>query len=210
MIVVDDHAVVRRGLRDVLEQAGDIKVVAEAGDGSEAVSLACEHRPDVVVVDVSMPEIDGAEATKLIRERCPEVSVVALTMHDDRVHLYRMLEVGAAGYVLKRSAPAELIRAIRTVAAGRTYVDPSLAGVVLQRNAHGRGAAPSPETLSPREEEVLRLVAWGYSNKAIGKKLGISPRTVETYRSRVAEKLGIQSRDEVVRYAVSRGWLSGD
>lgn len=210
VIVVDDHAVVRRGLRDVLGRAPGIEVVAEAGDGDEGVRLACEHRPDVAVVDVAMPGTGGPEVTKLIRERCPEVAVLALSMHDDRVHLYRMLEVGAAGYVLKQSSPEELIRAIRIVASGQVYVDPTLGGSVLRREVRRKEAPASREALSAREEEVLRLVAWGHGNTEIGKRLDISPRTVETYRSRIGEKLGIQTRPEMVRYAVLKGWLDAD
>lgn len=210
VLIVDDHGVVLRGLRSVLEQADEIEVVAEGRNGSEAVQLACEHRPDVAVLDVSMPKTDGMEATKLIRERCPEVSVLALTRHDDRAHLNRMLEAGATGYVLKESPAADLVRAIRTVAAGQTYVDAILAGPVLSRNARTRGSSPSQDVLSSREEEVLRLIAWGHSNKSIGKKLEISPRTVETYRSRITTKLGVRTRAEMVRYAVTQGWLSSD
>ncbi len=210
VLIVDDHGVVLRGLRDVLEQADDIEVVAQGRDGNEAVHLACEHRPDVAVLDVSMPKTDGMEATKLIRKCCPEVSVLALTRHDDRAHLNRMLQAGATGYVLKQSPAADLVRAIRTVASGQTYVDPILAGPVLSRSARTRGASPSVDVLSSREEEVLRLIAWGHSNKSIGKKLDISPRTVETYRSRITTKLGLQTRAEIVRYAVTQGWLSSD
>ncbi|MEX2530978.1 MAG: response regulator transcription factor [Gemmatimonadota bacterium] len=210
VIIVDDHGVVLQGLRAVLDQADDIQVVAEGRDGNEAVSLACEHRPDVAILDVSMPEIDGIEATKLILKRCPEVSILALTRHDDRAHLNRMLEAGATGYVLKQSPAADLVRAIRNVAAGQTYVDPILAGPVLSRSARTRGTSPAGDALSSREEEVLRLIAWGHSNKSIGKRLEISPRTVETYRSRIASKLGVQTRSEIVRYAVTQGWLTSD
>lgn len=210
VIIVDDHGVVLRGLRDILAQADDIEVVAEGREGTEAVRLACEHRPNVVVLDVSMPKTDGMEATKLIRKRCPEVKVLALTMHDDRAHLHRMLEAGSAGYFLKQSPTAELLRAIRTVASGQTYVDPLIGGPVSWSNARKRGPLPSGDGLSPREEEVLRLIAWGHSHKSIGRKLEISPRTVETYRSRIAEKLEIHTRAEIVRYAFAQGWLSSD
>lgn len=210
VIIVDDHTVVLRGLRDVLAQAEDMEVVAEGRDGHEAVRLASEHRPDVIVLDVSMPRLDGMEAMKLIRKCCPEVNVLALTMHDDRAHFNRMLEAGAAGYLLKQSPAPELLRAIQIVASGKLYVDPLMGGAVLGEKARTRRALPSGEVLSGREEEVLRLTAWGHSNKSIGKTLEISPRTVETYRTRIAEKLGLHTRAEIVRYAVAQGWLASD
>jgi DNA-binding NarL/FixJ family response regulator len=210
VIVVDDHAVVLRGLREVISQTDDMEVVAEGHDGHEAVRLASENHPDVMVLDVSMPRLDGMEAMKLIRTCCPEVKVLALTMHDDRAHFNRMLEGGAAGYVLKQSPAPELLRAIRTVASGGTYVDPLMGGGASGGRDRASGAHASEEVLSCREEEVLRLTAWGHSNKAIGKTLEISPRTVETYRSRIAEKLGLHTRAEIVRYAVARGWLASD
>lgn len=210
VIIVDDHGVVLRGLRDMLAQTDDIEVVAEGRDGNEAVDLAYEHRPDVAVLDVAMPKTDGIEATKLIRKCCPEVNVLALTMHDDRAHLNLMLEAGAAGYFLKQSPASELLRAIRTVAAGKTYVDPLVGALMPGRSAPTSGASSSPDVLSSREEEVLRLLAWGHSHKAIGKTLDISPRTVETYQSRIATKLGLHTRAEIVRYAVGQGWLSSD
>ena len=207
VLIVDDHAVVRSGLRAVLERTPDMEVVAEAGDGDEGVRLACKHRPRVAIVDISMSGTDGPEVTKLIRERCPEVAVLILTMHEDRAHLFRMLEVGAAGYILKQSSPDDLVRAIRIVASGKCYVDPMLGGSVLRGEVRPSDARASVKMLSPREEEVLRLFAWGHSNQDIGEKLDISTRTVETYRSRILEKLGLQTRPEMVRYAVLRGWL---
>jgi DNA-binding NarL/FixJ family response regulator len=164
----------------------------------------------VAVIDVAMPGTGGPEVAKLIRERCPEVTVLALSMHDDRAHLRRMLEVGAAGYVLKQSSPDELVRAVCMVASGQVYVDPTLGGSILKGEVRRKEALAAREILSPREEEVLRLVAWGHGNKDIGERLDISPRTVETYRSRIAEKLGIQTRAEIVRYAVLKGWLAPD
>ena len=210
VIIVDDHGVVLIGLRDVLSQAEDIEVVAEGKDGRDAVRLASEHRPDVAILDVSMPRLDGVEATKLIAECCPEVKVLALTMHDDRAHFNRMIEAGAAGYFLKQSPSTELLRAIRVVASGTTYVDPLMGGPILTGTPRLKGAIPSGEVLSSREEEVLRLTAWGHSNKSIGKTLDISPRTVETYRSRIADKMGLRTRPEIVRYAVTQGWLASD
>lgn len=209
VVLADDHEVVRAGLKALVDASPGLRVVGEAGDGAEAVARARELAPDVVVMDVSMPGMDGAEAAERIARECPAVRVVALTAHDDRAHLTRLLQAGAAGYVLKRAAAAELVRAIRTVASGGMYVDPVLAGSLLRRAA--RPALPGPdsaETLSEREEEVLRRIAWGESNKEIAARLGISIKTVETYKARIAEKLGLRSRTEIVRYALARGWLA--
>ncbi len=209
VVLADDHEVVRSGLRALVDASPGMCVVGEAGDGREAVARARELSPDVVVMDVSMPGMDGAEATERIARECPAVKVIALTAHDDRAHLTRLLQAGAAGYVLKRAAADELVRAIRTVGSGGTYVDPVLGGSLLRRAARPSGAgAPVPvEALSDREEEVLRRIAWGESNKEIAGRLGISTRTVETYKARISEKLGLRSRTDMVRYALQRGWL---
>jgi two-component system, NarL family, response regulator NreC len=205
VVVADDHAIVRSGLCGLIEGAGDMEVVGEARNGEEAVRLVREHEPDVVVMDVSMPGVDGAEATELITQEWPHVRVLALTMHDDRAHLMRLMEAGATGYIIKRAAGDELLHAIRTVGAGEPYVDSVLAGALL-RDAESH----ADEQLSPREEEVLRRTAWGESNKAIAGSLGISIRTVETYKARIADKLDLRSRPELVRYAVERGWMTGE
>jgi two-component system, NarL family, response regulator NreC len=210
VLLADDHDVVLRGLQDVLARAPDIDVVGEARDGAEALDLARALHPDVAVLDVSMPGMDGIQAAGLISRQCPGTAVLALTMHDDRGHLARMLKEGAAGYVLKRSAASELVRAIREVAAGRTWVDPVLGGHVLSRRAGTTSAGASPDLLSEREEQVLRAVAWGHSNKEIAGQLGVSTKTVETYKTRIADKLGLRSRTEMVRFALQQGWLSTD
>ena len=210
VVLADDHEVVRAGLRALVDGTAGMRVVGEAGDGAEAVARARELGPDVVVMDVSMPGMDGAQATERIARECPGVKVIALTAHDDRAHLTRLLQAGAAGYVLKRAAADELVRAIRTVGSGGTYVDPVLAGALLRRSVQPfRDEADSAaEPLSDREEEVLRRLAWGESNKEIAGKLGISTKTVETYRARITEKLGLRSRTDMVRYALRRGWLA--
>ena len=186
IVLADDHEVVRSGLRALVDGTTGMGVVGEASDGAEAVRRARELHPDVLVMDVSMPVLDGAEATERIRRECPGVRVLALTMHEDRGHLTRLLRAGASGYLAKRAAADELVRAIQVVAGGGTYVDP----------------------LSDREEEVLREIAWGRSNKEIGERLGISTKTVETYKARIADKLGLRSRTDIVRFAVQQGWLS--
>jgi DNA-binding NarL/FixJ family response regulator len=209
-VLADDHEVVRAGLRALVDSHPDLRVVGEAADGAAAVEQARLLKPDVLVMDLSMPGTDGAAATERIRQECPGVKVIALTAHDDRAHLTRLLQAGAAGYVLKRGAADELVRAIRNVAGGGTYVDPTLAGTLLRRSADPFHADPGSgaDPLSDREEEVLRRVAWGESNKEIAGKLGISTKTVETYKSRIGTKLGLRSRTEMVRYALQRGWLT--
>jgi DNA-binding NarL/FixJ family response regulator len=204
VLVADDHPIVRSGLCGLIEGADDMEVVDEARDGDEAVRLTRLHRPDIVVMDITMPGLDGTEATKQIHAELPDVRILALTMHDDRAHLMRLLEAGASGFVVKRAPGEELLRAIRVVGAGESYVDSTLAGAILRRDD-----AVRDELLSPREEEVLRRTAWGESNKAIAAALGISTRTVETYRARIAEKLNLRTRPELVRYAVERGWMTG-
>ena len=210
VLLADDHELIRSGLRTLIEASADIIVVGEAINGEETVRMVGELKPHVVVMDLSMPVMDGAAATERIGREFPEVRVLALTAHDDHAHLTRLLHAGAAGYVLKRGAADELVRAIRSVAAGNTYVDPTLAGRLLRRVTRPVGANPSSVTdpLSEREEEVLRLIAWGHSNKEIAEKLAISTKTVETYRARIGEKLGLRSRTDLVRYAVQRGWLA--
>ena len=205
VLIADDHAIVRSGLSALVEGSGDMEVVGEARNGAEAVRLTRALHPDVVIMDVSMPDVDGAEATELIVAESPDVHVLALTMHDDRAHLTRMLEAGATGYAVKRAAGEELLQAIRAVGAGESYVDPFLAGTLLLRDE----APATGEALSRREEEVLRRTAWGETNKGIAAALGISTRTVETYKARIAEKLNLRSRPDMVRYAVEKGWLNG-
>lgn len=209
VVLADDHEVVRAGLRTLIDAVPGIDVVGEAANGSEAITAAREARPDILVMDVSMPGIDGAAATERIRHECPDVKVIALTAHDDRAHLTRLLQAGAVGYVLKRGAADELVRAIRAVAEGGMYIDPTFAGTLLRKAAHplSVGSNEFMDPLSDREEEVLRRVAWGESNKEIARALGISTKTVETYKSRIGDKLGLKSRTAMVRYALARGWL---
>jgi DNA-binding NarL/FixJ family response regulator len=210
VLLADDHEIVLRGLEDMLRRVPGLEVVGTASDGAEALRLARELEPDVVVLDVSMPGMDGIRATTRMSRDCPDVRVLALTMHDDRAHLSRILREGAAGYVLKRSAPDQLLRAIRAVAGGHSWVDPLLAGHLMGGAAREPADAESPGELSRREEEVLRSLAWGHSNKETAERLGISPRTVETYRARIRDKLGLASRNEMVRYALQHGWLTED
>jgi two-component system, NarL family, response regulator NreC len=213
ILVADDHAILREGLAVLINGQSDMAVIAQAANGRDAVELAKQREPDVAVLDVSMPEMGGAEATEQIREHCPNVRVLALTRHGDQAYLRRLLHAGASGYVLKKSAADALISAIRVVAQGGTYVEPGLAGPLLQhaftqlgtaRPRHGR------EALTSREEEVLRAIAWGQSNKEIAAELGLSIKTVESYKAAAVEKLRLRTRSDIVRYAVTRGWLSED
>jgi DNA-binding NarL/FixJ family response regulator len=207
--LADDHAVVRSGLKALINAQPDMEVSGEAGDGRTACDQVQELQPDVVVMDVSMPKLNGAQATVQLKQACPNVKVLALTVHEDKGYLRLLLESGASGYVLKRAAAEELIHAIRTVAAGGVYLDPSLAGQVVGSFVRSPAGHRTPEggDLSDREAEVVRLIAAGYSNKEIAIRLGLSVKTVETYKARSMEKLGLESRADLVRYALQRGWL---
>jgi two-component system, NarL family, response regulator NreC len=214
VILADDHTLLRKGLRALLATQGDIEVVGEAGDGAEAVR-ACERlKPDVIVMDLSMPVMDGLQATRQIHDLGVETKVLVLTMHNEEEYLLQVLQAGGAGYVLKQSADTELVHAIRAVQRGEAFLYPSGVRMLLQSYLKGGAkpeAQPDPRpALSEREEEVLRLTAEGFSNQEIGKQLYISPKTVDTYRQRIMEKLGLQHRSELVRYALNRGLLKPD
>ena len=213
VFLADDHAVVREGLKSLIDAQPGMTVVGEAADGLAACEQVLVLRPDVVVMDVSMPGVGGAQATERIRRECPGVKVLALTVHEDKGYLRQLLAAGAAGYVLKRAAAEELVRAIRAVAAGGVYLDPALAGKVVKgfvRQPTGRDTPTESDELSDREVEVVRLTAAGHSNKEIAARLDLSVKTVETYKSRALEKLGLESRADLVRYALQRGWLQGE
>ena len=208
VLLADDHAVVREGLRSLVDAQPEMEVVGEAGDGPTAVTLTADLDPDIVVVDVSMPGLNGAQVTAQLRAVRPDRKVLVLTVHEDRGYLRLLLEAGAAGYVLKRAAASELVRAIRAVAAGERYLDPSLAAGLVDDLVHPEQGPPVPAIeLSEREEEVVRLIALGYSNKEIAARLKLSVKTIETYKTRSMEKLHIRSRVDIVRYAAQRGWL---
>ena len=205
---MDDHAVVREGLKALINTQPGMEVVGESADGLTACEQIPGLKPDVVVMDLSMPGLTGSQATARLRAECPAVKVLALTVHEDRGYIRQLLAAGAAGYVLKRAAPEELVHAIRVVAAGGVYLDPGMAGKVVggfvRRSAE---AAPAGGELSEREAEVVRQTAAGFSNKEIAAELSLSIKTVETYRARAMEKLGLDSRSGLVRYAVQQGWL---
>jgi DNA-binding NarL/FixJ family response regulator len=209
VLLADDHKIVREGLRLLISSQPDMHVAGEAGTGREVLAQARHLHPDVVVMDLAMPELNGLQATLLLKAEHPASRILVLTMYDDEKYLLQVCKAGAAGYVLKRSAGEDLLRAIRTVAQGGFYFDPTLAGKALI-NSNKPTGHPFPAgmaELSRREKEVLILLAWGYSNKEAAAELGLSTKTVETYRVRIAEKLGLRSRTDIVHYALRQGWL---
>ena len=204
VFLADDPEVVREGLKAILAGHADIDVIGEAADGRTALDRASRLAPDVLVTDVSMPGLGGAEVVEALKRACPATKVVTLTVHEDTGYLRRLLEAGADGYVLKRSAAEELVRAVRAVVGGGTYIDPTLAKAVVPVFV---GRAAADVELSEREEAVVRLIAMGHTNKEIAGRLEVGVKSVETYKARALEKLGVESRAEVVRYAIDRGWL---
>jgi DNA-binding NarL/FixJ family response regulator len=208
ILLADDHGIVRQGLKLLINNEADMDVVGEAADGKAVLELAKELRPDVVIMDISMPEINGLSATRTLKEMQRDIAIVALTRHDDQTHLEELLRAGASGYVLKQSAPTHLIRAIRAVAAGGVYIDPAMTSQVADGLlANARVWNESQTAISDREAEVLRLVAIGHTNKEIGARLNISVKTVEVHKANAMRKLGLSGRVDVVRYGILQGWL---
>ena len=209
IFLADDHAVVRAGLKTLVDAQSDMIVVGEADDGQSALEQMRDCAADVVIMDISMPQLNGAVATAQLQQQCPNIKVLALSVHEDTGYLRKLLEAGASGYVLKRSAADTLIQAIRMVAAGGLYLDPAIAGKVVG-SLLGKTVVvrdPAAAELSERETDVVRLIAQGYSNKEIATLLNLSVKTVETYKTRAMEKIGLDSRVAIVRYALQRGWL---
>ena len=208
VIVAEDHATVREGLKLIISAQSDMEVVADAEDGRTAIELAQKLLPDVVLMDISMPRLNGLKATAKLKECCPEVQVLALTRHKDDGYLQQVLKAGASGYVLKQSPPAELLHAIRAIAKGGKYLDPAVADKVMGRYS-GRATLTNSDGIevSDREIEVLRMVAWGHSNKEIASRLDLSVKTIEVHKANAMKKLGMASRIDIVRYAVLQGWL---
>ena len=201
VLLADDHAVVRDGLRVLLQQSADIRVVGEAADGREAVQLAQELAPDVVIMDITMRELNGVEATRLLRDACPATRVVMLSMHSNSEHVFRALEAGAVGFVLKESAGEEVAAAVRAAHAGQRYFSPAIAA--LGSTVQSRSGRASPlERLSARERHVLQLVVEGRSSAEIAATVSLSPKTIETYRSRLMKKLGAHSIADLVKFAI--------
>ncbi len=206
VLIVDDHAVVRSGLRRVLEAEDDIEVVGEAGDMRTAVFEAREQKPDVVLMDVVMPGGTGIEATPAVLKEAPEAKVLILSMQDDPLYVREAFQAGASGYVLKEAADTEVVAAVRDVAAGGQYVHHTLGASLVTAEAEERARADA-DPLSEREHEVLRLLALGHTNQEIADKLYLSVRTVETHRAHIMQKLGFTTRAELVRYAIDTGLL---
>jgi DNA-binding NarL/FixJ family response regulator len=218
-MLVDDHEVVRTGLKTYLETQDGIQVVAVAGSGAEAVEMALQERPDVVVMDITMPSMDGLEATRQLKALLPDVQILALTVHEDKQYLFEMMTVGASGYLTKQSAAAELVEAIRTVAKGNVYLQPVLARWLLEDyrrliSQPSVEAHPEPRVavedkdlsvLSKREKQVLEMVAEGYTNVQIGEQLEISPKTVARHRERIMHKLRMHSSTELIKFAIRTG-----
>lgn len=212
VLIADDHAILRSGLRMLISAQPDMTIVGEAEDGEEAVRVARATTPDVAVLDITMPQTGGLHAIAEMQKSTPPVRILLLTMHDEPAYLRTALAAGAAGYVLKKSVDADLLSAIRAVHKGRTYVDSELANGLIREflPQQTRQASDSPESyvLSERETQVLKLVAEGFSSREIAEQIFVSTKTVETYRRRFAEKLGLESRADIVRYALDLGLLS--
>jgi len=207
VLLVEDHVTVRQGIRLLIDGQADMAVVGEASDGATAVECVARLQPDIVVMDIAMPGMNGLVATRTIRERAPQAAVVTLTRHNDDAYLQELLRAGASGYVLKQSPPAELLQAIRAVAAGGQYLDSTITARVtagfVRRGVKGRHVAP----VSDREVQVLRLIALGYSNKESAAQLGLSVKTVEVHKANAMRKLALRGRIDLVRYAMLQGWL---
>lgn len=218
LMLVDDHQVVRTGLKSFLQTQPDFEVVAEAGTGQEAITLALETRPDIIIMDISMPEMDGLEATRQLKEKWPQVTVLALTVHEDKFYFMKMLEAGASGYITKQAASDELVQAVHSVANGNIYLQPALAHWLLEDYQHlvGSRSSEKPEegdavgldALSARERGVLEMVAQGLGNYEIGEKLGLSHKTIARHRERIMRKLNMHSRTELVKFAIRTGVIS--
>ncbi len=208
VMLVDDHAVVRVGLRMLLEGEEDIEICGEAQSASQAVIQAVKTKPDVILMDIGLPDMSGIEATREIKRVCPESAIVALTIHEDEQYFFKMLDAGASGYVPKRAAPEELLTAIRAAHAGEVYLYPSLAKLLVQDYFAQQGGAKGEEgesDLTVREREVLALLAEGANNTEIGERLNISPKTVARHRENIMSKLNLHSRTELVKYAIRKG-----
>jgi DNA-binding NarL/FixJ family response regulator len=209
VFVADDHAVLRDGLKALVNAQADMEIIGEADNGRTTYERAKELLPDIVLMDISMPELSGVQATELLRRECPDIKILILTAYKDKGYLDRLLNVGASGFILKLSAAEELIGAIRLVAGGKVYLDPQMADRITDgyvRSQFLKGEVRQRE-LTAREEEVLRLIAHGYSNKEISSQLKIAVKTVESHKANLMQKLELRNRTEIVRYAVRQGWL---
>jgi DNA-binding NarL/FixJ family response regulator len=211
LFLADDHPIVLAGLRNLVEAEPDVELVGQATAGLAAVKSIIELKPDVAVLDISMPEINGILIARRIAEECPTVRILVLTFHEDRAYVHQALQAGVRGYVLKRTAAETLLHAIRAVYVGGLYVDPSIAGRIFDGKEARAGRAFEKSTtvsLTDREAEVLKLAAFGFTNKEIAGRLGIGIKSVETYKARGSDKLGLKTRADIVRFASAEGWLT--
>jgi DNA-binding NarL/FixJ family response regulator len=210
IVLADDHPIVLNGLRNLVSAESDLDLVGEASTGNQALKVIREHKPDVAVIDISMPEINGLSLSRRISSELSSVRILILTLHEDRAYLRQAIDCGVRGYLLKRSAPENLVQAIRAVFVGGLYVDPAIANRLFDaapRHGNAVKAGYLPD-LTDRESAVLKFVALGYTNKEIARRLDIGVKSVETYKSRGVDKLGLKTRAELVRYASAQGWLS--
>ncbi|MGD8404712.1 MAG: response regulator transcription factor [Anaerolineales bacterium] len=205
VFLADDHRVLRDGLRILLESQDDIEVVGEAENGNSAIDGIIKQKPDVVVMDITMPELNGIDAAEVIHDALPDTGIVILSIHSDLEHIFRALQAGAQGYILKESAGSEVISAVRAVFLGRRYLSPSIRDTVMEAYMQNRQIQSPLEILSMREREVLQLTVEGHSSAAIANKLGLSSKTIETYRSRLMGKIGVHDLTELVRFAIKHG-----
>jgi DNA-binding NarL/FixJ family response regulator len=210
ILLADDHVTVRHGLKLLIDGQPDMKVVAEASDGAAAIQRTLDIKPDVVVMDISMPGTNGLVATRLLKQQTPETAIITLTRHGDDAYLQELLRAGVSGYVLKQSAPAELLLAIRVAAAGGQYLDSSLTARVTAGflGREGKRVARAGASISERESAVLRLIACGYSNKEIAARMSLSVKTVEAHKANGMRKLGLSGRIDIVKYAILQGWMN--
>lgn len=212
VLLVDDHTILRAGLKMMLSVQPDIEVTGEASDGRQAIAEAQRLQPDVILMDITMPEMNGIEATRHVKKLLPDVRVLVLTMHENEEYLFQVLRAGASGYILKEAADTELISAIRTVFQGKCYLSPTAQAMMVDdymQRVHAGEERDSYSGLTEREREILKLVAEGYTNAQIAERLFISPKTVDTHRTHVMDKLNLHSRAELVKYAMRRGLLEG-
>jgi two-component system, NarL family, response regulator NreC len=207
VLLADDHVTVRHGLKLIIDGQPDMAVVAEASDGAAAIGQAATLKPDVVVMDISMPGMTGLVATRKLKALQPHVAIITLTRHTDDAYLQELLRAGASGYVLKQSAPSELLQAIRAASGGGQYLDSTLTARVTAKYLAAEKKTKSESAVSERESEVLRLIASGYSNKEIAARLALSVKTIEAHKANAMRKLGLTGRIDIVKYAVLQGWL---
>lgn len=212
VIVAEDHGVVREGLKLLINSHAELEVAADASNGADALERILELKPDVAILDISMPILNGLEVIERLRDAGSPAKILALTANEDRAYMHKLFKMGASGYLLKRSAADELNTAIHTVAAGKQYLDPLVVSDLVQELSEAPSAPTTlnPLALSDREEEVLRLIAQGFSNKEVAAKMDLSVKTVETYKARSMQKLGLDGRSDIVRYAIGRGWLQSE